>query len=193
MSDLPKVLLLGDSIRGSYQPLVAEALAGKAEVVGPNENCQHAQHTRANLDRWLEELGRVDVVHWNNGIHDVGHKDGRTPRQFPLETYVENLRAILARLRETPAKIIWATTTPVNAEGPLEAKPWTWWNEQIDRYNAAALELMEGEGLPVNDLHAVVWADRERYMGEDKLHLSPQGQARCAEEVVKAVSACLSE
>ncbi len=193
MSDLPKVLLLGDSIRMTYQPLVAEALAGRAEVVGPEENGEHAQLTRANLDRWLEELGRPDVVHWNNGIHDIGHKDGREPKQFSLAEYLDNLKAILARLRETSAKIIWATTTPVNSEGPLQAKPWTWWNDQIDRYNAAALELMEGQGLPITDLHAVVWADRDRYMSEDKLHLSPDGEARCAEEVVKAVSAWLGE
>ena len=39
---LPKVMLLGDSIRLSYQPLVAERLAGKAEVVGPQINGQFA-------------------------------------------------------------------------------------------------------------------------------------------------------
>jgi len=191
MGDLPKVLLLGDSIRMSYQPLVAEALAGKAEVVGPKENGQHAKHTLENLDRWLEELGQPDVVHWNNGIHDVGHKDGREPKQFSLQEYLENLKGILARLRQTSAKIIWATTTPVNTEGCLRAKPWAWWNDQIDQFNAAAVDLMKAEGVPINDLHAVVSADRDRYMGQDKLHLSPEGEARCAEAVVKAVSGWL--
>ena len=40
MSDLPKVLLLGDSIRMSYQPLVGQLLVGRASVVGPADNCQ---------------------------------------------------------------------------------------------------------------------------------------------------------
>ena len=42
MSDLPRVLLLGDSIRMSYQPHVAELLAGRAVVVGPADNCQYS-------------------------------------------------------------------------------------------------------------------------------------------------------
>ncbi len=34
MSDFPRVLLLGDSIRQSYQPWVARLLGGEAEVIG---------------------------------------------------------------------------------------------------------------------------------------------------------------
>ncbi len=51
MNDLPKVLLLGDSIRMSYQPLVAEILTGRAEVVGPADNCQFALYTLSSLIR----------------------------------------------------------------------------------------------------------------------------------------------
>ena len=55
MSDLPRVLLLGDSIRMSYQPHVAELLAGRAVVVGPADNCQYSLYTLSSLRRWVTE------------------------------------------------------------------------------------------------------------------------------------------
>ena len=39
MSERRRGLLLGDSIRMSYQPIVAKKLAPVAEVVGPQDNC----------------------------------------------------------------------------------------------------------------------------------------------------------
>ena len=53
MSDKPKVLLLGDSIRMSYKPEVTHLLAGKAEVVDPADNCQHSLYTLSSLDGWI--------------------------------------------------------------------------------------------------------------------------------------------
>ena len=84
MSELLKVLLLGDSIRGSYQALVTEILDGKAEVVGPAENGQFSLYTLSSLGRWINELGEPDIVHWNNGIHDCGHNPTRGPAQFSV-------------------------------------------------------------------------------------------------------------
>jgi len=37
---MKKVMLLGDSIRLSYKDDVAKRLAGKTEVMGPEENCR---------------------------------------------------------------------------------------------------------------------------------------------------------
>jgi hypothetical protein len=45
------VLRLGESIRGSYQAPVTEILEGKAEVVGPADNCQYSLFTLSSLDR----------------------------------------------------------------------------------------------------------------------------------------------
>jgi lysophospholipase L1-like esterase len=187
VSGLPKLLLLGDSIRGSYQAIVAKLLAGQAEVVAPAENGQFALYTLAALGRWLEQLGTPDVVHWNNGLHDVGHNPGRCPAQTPLADYVGNLRHILAALRATGATVVWATTTPVHPDTPFHTDRWGWRNEEIDAYNRAAAELMRAENVPVNDLHAVVAADPDRYISDDQIHLTGLGQRKCAEAVAAAV------
>ena len=91
MSETPRVLLLGDSIRMSYQPIVAEKMQGRAEVVGPADNCQFSLYTLSSLDRWIATLGQPDVVHWNNGLHDIGHNPNRAPVQFPSGSYIPAL------------------------------------------------------------------------------------------------------
>jgi len=191
MSSTPRVLLLGDSIRMSYQPKVASLLEGSAEVVGPSDNCQFALYTLSSLARWTNELGNPDVVHWNDGIHDCGHNPRRSPVQMPLDIYVGNLRCILEALRAMTSRVVWATSTPVHPERPFRDTEWSWRNEEIDAYNAAATELMRSEGVPVNDLHAVVWSDVETFLSDDQLHLSEAGQTACAEAVVEAISSLL--
>ncbi|MFH1006161.1 MAG: DUF3365 domain-containing protein [Candidatus Latescibacterota bacterium] len=191
MSELPRVLLLGDSIRVSYQPLVARLLEGRAEVVGPADNCQYSLYTLSSLDRWIGEFGRPDVVHWNNGIHDAGHNPARSPVQIPIEFYRANLAFILDRLTDLTPKVIWASSTPVHPDRPFRDSEWSWRNEEIDQYNRIARELMESRGVPINDLHALVWADASGMLSEDQLHLSVAGQERCAQAVADCVSAFL--
>jgi len=193
MGEKPKVLLLGDSIRMSYQPIVAEILRDVAEVVGPSDNCQFSLYTLSSLQRWFDELGRPDVVHWNNGIHDAGHNPNRSPVQIPLDVYAKNIEFILRQLLETGARVVWATTTPVHPARPFYDDQWAWRNEEIDRYNAAALEIMGRYGIPVNDLHSIVMSNPDRLLSEDQLHLSEKGQRKCAEAVAAAVRPLLKQ
>ncbi len=191
MTARPKVLLLGDSIRMSYQPLVTEMLKDTADVVGPDDNCGFTLWTLHSIERWLGEAGAPDIVHWNNGIHDSGHNPERSPVQIPLQTYATTIEYLLQTLRAAGGKVIWATTTPVHPDRPFDTDQWAWRNEEIDEYNAAALEIMNRYGVPVNDLHAVVAADPDTYLREDMLHLSDAGMQQCAEAVTDAVRSVL--
>ena len=188
MPCLPRVLLLGDSIRMSYQPAVAELLDGKAEVVGPEGNGQYSAFTLEHLDEWIEQLGCPNLVHWNNGIHDVGHNPTREPIQYPLCNYLANLRAILDKLLANDAQVIWATSTPVHPDKPWNPDGWSWRNGEINRYNTAARKLMQQENVPINDLHALVEANVDDLLGQDMLHLSDEGKRLCAEAVTKAAA-----
>lgn len=192
MPDIPKVLLLGDSIRMSYQPHVATLLSGKALVVGPADNCQYSLFTLSSLDRWVGALGKPDVVHWNNGIHDCGHNPARSPVQIPIEMYRANLELILKRLRALTPRVIWATITPVHPNRPFRDTGWSWRNEEIDQYNEVARALMASNGVPINDLHALVWGNIPEFLSEDQLHLSEAGQKACAHAVTESVLPYLS-
>lgn len=191
MPDTPKILLLGDSIRMSYQSHVARLLDNRAQVVGPSDNCQYTLFTLSSLDRWIGDLGKPDIVHWNNGIHDAGHNPARSPVQIPIDMYRTNLEFILKRLAAVTPKVIWATTTPVHPNRPFRDTEWSWRNKEIDRYNAVARELMESHGVPINDLHALVWSNLSEFLSEDHLHLSEAGQKACAQAVADCVSRLL--
>ena len=95
---LPRVLLIGDSISIGYTVPTRELLAGKANVYRPPTNCTGTPTIVRNLDKWLAaDQGRWDVIHFNSGIHDIkrpGHKRVVTPEQ-----YEKNLRTIVKRLK----------------------------------------------------------------------------------------------
>src|SRR5437764_13752234 len=108
---LPKVVLVGDSIRLGYAPRVAARLEGKAVVVSPPENSGDSANVLAHLDEWVLRQ-KPDVVHLNCGLHDLkrSRKDGR--HQVELDRYEANLRQIVARIRErTDAALVFADTT----------------------------------------------------------------------------------
>ncbi len=193
MAKPPKVLLLGDSIRMNYQPLVTELLKDSAQVVGPADNCQFSLYTLSSLNRWVGQLGEPEIVHWNNGLHDIGHNPDRHPVQVPLDMYLDNLESILKQLRAMTPYVIWATSTPQHPDRPFRADQWSWRNEEIERYNAAAVEIMRKHDVPVNDLHALVWDNVDIYLCEDQIHLSEAGKQLCAEAVVQAINPYLSE
>ncbi len=191
MSILPKVLLLGDSIRQSYEPIVRMKLSDKAQVVGPKDNCQFSLYTLASLGRWIEDLGQPKIVHWNNGLHDCGYNPVRNPIQIPIEMYIGNLEFILKQLKDMTPNIIWATSTPVHPKRLFTTDAWSWRNEEIDQYNQTARELMNRYDVPINDLHKLVLEKVDEHLSEDQLHLGEAGQEACATAVVDKINAYL--
>ena len=154
-SDLPEVLLIGDSIRQLYCPYVAEALRGQAEVKWPaRENCQNTQHVLTNLSRWRGLVASPKVVQFNCGHWDAAHWDGDDEPLTSVEEYAGNIRKIIRRIRRywPEAKIVFATTTKMNPSGEQGRNTRT--TEAIRAYNAAAVKVAQEEGVAVNDLFA---------------------------------------
>jgi lysophospholipase L1-like esterase len=178
---MKRVLLLGDSIRMGYEPLVREALAGIAEVVAPAENGRFAKYTLWGVNLWIKELGRPDVVHWNNGLWDIHRESPMTEPLTPVDEYLNTLGRIVTEIRRTGAAVIFATTTPV-AEGSVGRS-----NEEIDAYNRAAVSMMTKNQVAVNDLYSLVKADLAGNICADKAHLSEKGYRRCTAAVVEKI------
>ena len=117
-ADLPRVLLIGDSISIGYFPPTEEILAGTAGVYHNPGNAAHTVHGLEWLDMWLGKT-RWDVIHFNFGLHDLKHLDdqGRPVKpplgswQIPITQYGQNLDRIAKRLKRTGAELIFATTT----------------------------------------------------------------------------------
>jgi len=183
-----KVVLIGDSIRGGYQPLVAEK-CHDAEIWGPTVNCRHSLWALDHFTEWL--AGRKpDLVHVNFGIHDaVLMPDGQ--HQILLAQYRLCLQRFIAKVEDLDnTGMIWATTTPLYT--PQEGVPMSQWpvreEAEVDQYNAAALEIAQAHGLPVNDLHAVIIRnDFTQCLIEDGCHMTPFGNQVLSDAVVAAI------
>ena len=139
---VPKVVLIGDSIRMGYAPLVAKLLDGKAVVISQSANGEDSGNVLRHLDEWVINE-KPDVVHINAGLHDLKLKD-RT-YQVPLGEYQKNLKTILDRIqKETKAKIIFATTTPIVDDLHAQRKAgFDRFEADVQKYNVAAVSVMK--------------------------------------------------
>ena len=77
-SDLPNVLLLGDSISMGYTPFVKKRLSGIANVSRPKCNCGATQfyfRKKNGMEDWIG-TNRWDVIVVNAGIWDICYMKG---------------------------------------------------------------------------------------------------------------------
>ncbi len=191
--ELPEVLILGDSISIGYTPYVKEMLAGKAEVHRPvypdgsPENCEGTTKGVAEVNRWLGDK-KWDIIHFNFGLHDLKHVDPEThknsddpgdPYQAGLNQYVKNLKQITGRLKQTGARLIFATTTPVapGTTGPVREP------ETVRKYNKAAVRLMKKEGIVINDLYNFALPILDEIQIAHNVHYTGKGYKKFAEEI----------
>ena len=182
------LLLLGDSIRMHYQPIVRELLAGKLMVSGPAENGETTRKTIARLDSWLSD-GDFAVIHLNCGLHDLRYNEGESSPQVPLDEYEENLRRIFGLLREqTAARLIWATTTPVNEQLHEANKLSRRYMADVERYNASSVRIAKTSGLEINDLCAAMKETRDGFFNRDGVHFTREGYRFLAERVAAFVT-----
>jgi len=185
-----KVVLIGDSIRMGYQPLVAKKMIDKAEVWGPEVNCRHSLWALDHFEEWVAPQ-KPDVIHVNFGIHDASlQPDGE--HQILLPQYCLCLARFVTKVRQLGnTKMIWATTTPLYQPEPEE--PMTQWSiskqAEIEEYNRAALNIVLKEGLPVNDLHEVIVRnDFTKCLTEDGCHMMEFGNEVLSDAVATAIT-----
>ncbi len=185
---LPRVLLIGDSISMGYTLPVRARLAGVANVHRPLENCGDTARGVKSLDQWLGNA-KWDVIHFNFGLHDLKYLDAKGNLAAPgpgkqvasAAEYEKNLRLIVARLKQTGATLIYATTTPVPAgtTGRLE---------NDDRaYNVIAVRVMRESGVAVDDLNAFVAPRQAAIQLPKNVHFSAAGYDQLADAVVASL------
>ncbi|RKX36009.1 MAG: SGNH/GDSL hydrolase family protein [Verrucomicrobia bacterium] len=184
-SELPRILLIGDSISIGYTVTVREILNGAANVHRVPENGRDTEHGLKQLDAWLGEKP-WDLIHFNFGLHDIRHvKDDMMDisgiRIRSVDEYAQNLTRILDCLNRTGARLIFATTTPV-PNGADGRRP----GDEIES-NAIAGEIMAGAGVPINDLHAFITPRLAEAQTPQNVHFNEHGYRLLGEEVARII------
>lgn len=190
--ELPQVLIIGDSISIGYTKPLIQLLKGKAIIEHNPGNAQHSGFGLKNLEKWLGDT-QWDVIHFNHGLHDLKYVDdaGKNTTskdighvQIDLEDYEKNMEAIVLRLKQTGAMLIFATTTPYpdKPAGPLREA------FQAAMYNKVALRMMKKHGVPVNDLYHFSLPRLKELQQPNNVHFTKEGSLALAQEVKKHIN-----
>lgn len=156
--NLPRVLVVGDSISNNYDNAARAALKGKANYHLCDFNCWSTFHGLDFMEYWMGDYTRKglqwDVIQFNHGLHDLKQPSPEAPYAVPLEKYKENLKKEIEIMKKSGATLIWCSTTPVyrSSNGRYGRQ-----QGAEKAFNAAAMEVIsQYPEIQVNDLCKVV-------------------------------------
>ena len=170
--DLPRVLLVGDSICNGYQEKVRELAEGRFNVSYWISSYCATSPEYLRLLAFHLDGAKYDVVHFNNGLHSLGTDTAAWAKA--LKAALELIRA-----KQPQARIVWATSTPLkDASKTAKAK----------ELNTAAQTVVKKLGkIETDDLFALLDPlDREKYWS-DVFHHRPEAREREAQQVVRMI------
>jgi len=187
-AELPRVLIIGDSISRGYTPHVQQMLRGTADVRHHKGNAQHTGTGLKKLDQWIDDKD-WDVIHFNWGLWDLCYRHPQSRVQgnrdkvngvltTTLEEYEKNLEVLVTRLKATGATLIWASTTVV-PEGEAGRKL-----GDDKRYNDVASKVMKKHGIAINDLYSLTRSfGPDLFVRPGDVHYTEEGYKRIGQQV----------
>lgn len=181
--DLPRVLLVGDSIVKGYYGGVDKLLDGKADCA------RYATSKFVGNPDYIAELGIIlnrhtfDIIHFNNGLHGWGYTE---------EEYETALSDVFKKLKKLApeTQFIWCMSTPVRDRDDLSRFGER--NERVRERNRIAAGIMKENNVPVNDLYGLV-ADHPEYQSDDGVHFNDNGKTVQAEQVAGMIEKYLRD
>ena len=175
--DLPRVLLVGDSITRGYFGGVEKHLAGKVYCARlTTSKCVSDPTFDDDLLLLLKQY-KFSAIHFNNGLHGWGYTE---------DQYRDGLLRTVAAVKEHSggAKFIWATTTPMRESSDLQK--FAERTERVKVRNKLAAEIMKQHEVPTNDLFEFV-KDHADWQSTDGVHFNANGNEGLAKQVAESV------
>ncbi len=179
--DLPRVLLIGDSIARGYFEEVEKGLAGKACCARLTTSKCVSDPSFPDEVQLLLKQYPFAVIHFNNGLHGWGYTE---------DQYRDGLLRLLETFQKGAghAQLIWATTTPMRDRDDLSKL--TDQTERVKERNRIAAAIMQEHGIPANDLYGLVEQHPDWHSG-DGVHFNDKGKTAQGAAVAASVLNCL--
>ena len=166
-TNLPRVLLIGDSITRAYYPAVEKRLAGKAYVGRLSSSAFISDPILLGQIKVVLTQYQFDAIHFNNGMHGWQHSEKEYEQALP-----EFLKTI--KKYAPNAKLIWANTTPLKVSPQLSSDNSTQATDRrIAERNAIAAKFMQTQGITVEDLNTPMQNHPEYH--SDNVHFNDWG------------------
>ena len=156
--NLPRVLIIGDSISIGYTPGPQIIKKGEANVHRPATNCRWSEWGVTELPKWIGS-GQWDVIHFNFGLWDWYGWKQETRQPSILRQKFKN---IVKQLKATGASLIFGMTTPPCITKERSSKLMVSL-DRANRFNQAARDVMNKNRVRINDLYSVIGNKREVY------------------------------
>ncbi len=179
-TDLPHVLIIGDSHVDAYFDAVVKALESKAYP------CKFTTSKSMGDPVFLEQLEemlkqyRFDVISFNNGLHSGAYSAEEYAAFIPL------VYKLLTKYGN--AKIQWVNTTAMRDSHDLQIlRPF---NANIVKGNEYVKAFAGKKNIPVIDDYSLSIAHPEFYQN-DGVHFTPEGVAAESHNVIQGILALL--
>ena len=174
-NDLPRVLLVGDSITVGYQEFVREALRNKCYVDFIATSYAIDSDIYFSVINAIVNDSKYNLIHFNNGLHGI-HISAKD-----YKTRLENILSILSQ----KSKIILANTTIVYTSGNTNTD--TPWYPIVQERNEKLSEICKNNDYPLNDLFSISQTIKAEDRKEDGTHYKECGSKILAKAVVNKI------
>ena len=174
-NDLPRVLLVGDSITYGYERFVRERLKGIAYVDFVSTSYAVDTKMYTKLVKNFAADSRYQVIHFNHGLHGI---------HMSKKCYEKKVESLVKELAKS-SKIILTTSTFVYEAG--NEKPDKAWGKRVAERNEVVFALAQKYNFPVDDLYSesVKMPKERRY--EDGIHYTQEGYDAFSEKVATVI------
>ena len=160
-SDLPHILLIGDSITNGHGTLLSKKLKGKYSVDCFSTSKIVSDHEyMSDMQMMLSKI-KYDIIIFNNGLHGIDVDDN----DYALELF-----NTLSELKKYTGNLIWRNSTPCYQYPDGRDNPWT---EKVKiRNKLADIEVRKLE-IPTIDCYRVL--ENRKELVSDGVHFHEAG------------------
>ena len=173
--DLPRVLLVGDSITRGYQERVRKRLEGICYVDYLSMSYAIDQPIYSKVLKAFVETSKYDIIHFNHGLHGI---------HMPKRTYKSRVKKLLLKIA-CGKKLILATSTIVYHSNTK--RKYGAWMKRVRERNAAVYELAKEFNCAVDDLYTTSTKIPFESRSSDGFHYATIGYEMLADSVAESI------
>lgn len=172
-SELPSILLIGDSHVERYFPVVNKNLDGKIIVSKITTSKSMGDPYLIKQLDVLIARAKFDIIFFNNGLHGVSY----TPQEYAK--YIPVVYKLLVR-NNPKVKIVWINTTARRIAGDLEN--FDRYNDDVNKRNEFVDKFCKSKNISMLDFSSLS-INNQNYYTNDGIHLNPEGVNAQAEMI----------
>jgi len=159
---LRRILLLVDNRMMPLAPDIIKAMTGFGNISHSSVNVESPQVLLNNFENAIGG-SKWDVIYFT-----IGYEGITDLSEAGLKRFDKDIQTIVTKLKDTNAKLMWGTQPPIPLVHIRELN-----NIQIEILNNRAKNIMEANGVLVNDTYGFIMDKAPEYVKQDRKELMP--------------------